>query len=175
MKTQAWGWLMMAVAAAGLNASYHDGGMEWAHRLASRVGHSSAAVLALASGHADQFLAEARLVTANEETASCRWPMAMKRIHSQIADRDNAWARIEAESAREQARWARIEANQERIQAKLAAQTAQWRVAASGIGPAAFQSVGIPARCTRIRIDVPQPPEIRVPEIHLKLPGTGPV
>ncbi len=47
--TQAWGWLTAGVLAAGLNASYHDGGLQWAHQVADRVEHGSAAVLALAS------------------------------------------------------------------------------------------------------------------------------
>jgi hypothetical protein len=78
MKTQAWGWLAMAVLAAGLNASYHDGGLQWLHRAVDQMEHSSAAVLALAAGHTDQFLAEARLVSSqssagqvsSDETAS---------------------------------------------------------------------------------------------------------
>ena len=64
MKTQAWGWLIAGVLAAGLNASYHDGGLQWAHEVAERVGHGSSAVLALASGNAERFLSEAQLVAA---------------------------------------------------------------------------------------------------------------
>jgi hypothetical protein len=63
MKTQAWGWLAAGVLAAGLNASYHDGGLQWLHQAVDQVEHGSAAVLALAGGHADLFLAEARLVS----------------------------------------------------------------------------------------------------------------
>ncbi len=62
--TQAWAWLTAGVLAAGLNASYHDGGLEWAHQVADRVEHGSAAVLALASGRADQVLSQAQLLTA---------------------------------------------------------------------------------------------------------------
>src|SRR5215469_1149640 len=62
MKTQAWGWLGAAVLAAGLNSSYHDGGLQWAHEIADRVQHNTSAVLALATGRADQFLAEARML-----------------------------------------------------------------------------------------------------------------
>ena len=60
--TQAWGWLAAGVLAAGLNAAYHDGGLEWAHRIADRVQHGSAAVVALAGGRADQFVAAGRAV-----------------------------------------------------------------------------------------------------------------
>ena len=66
--TQAWGWLAAGVLAAGLNAAYHDGGLEWAHRIADRVQHGSAAVVALAGGRADQFVAEAALLSARNDT-----------------------------------------------------------------------------------------------------------
>lgn len=73
MKTQAWGWLVAAVLAAGLNASYHDGGLEWAHRIAEGVEHSSNAVLALATGHADRFLAEAQMLGARDSEPPAAW------------------------------------------------------------------------------------------------------
>ena len=46
MKTQAWGWLAAAVLAAGLNSSYHDGGLQWAHEIVGSVQHNTGAVLA---------------------------------------------------------------------------------------------------------------------------------
>jgi hypothetical protein len=69
MKTQAWGWLAAAVVAAGLNASYHDGGLQWAHRVTNRIEHRTAAVVALATGHADRFLAEAKWVTSDFDSS----------------------------------------------------------------------------------------------------------
>ena len=72
MKTQAWGWLTAAVLAAGLNASYHDGGMQWAHRIADRVEHNSNAVLALATGHADEFVTEARVLSPRAQRGRVR-------------------------------------------------------------------------------------------------------
>lgn len=95
MKTQAWGWLTAAVLTAGLNASYHDGGLQWAHRIVDQVGHNSAAVLALASGRADQFLTEARILTARNETASCRWATTLAQVQTRIAGAENAFAHAE--------------------------------------------------------------------------------
>src|ERR1700739_2211262 len=87
MKTQAWGWLVAAVLAAGLNASYHDGRLEWAHRIAGSAEHSSNAVLALATGHAARFLAEAQLLGARQEAASCPLSTALARIQTRIQSR----------------------------------------------------------------------------------------
>src|ERR1700758_4921107 len=131
MKTQAWGWLVAAVLAAGLNASYHDGGLEWAHRIAGSVEHSSNAVLALATGHADRFLAEAQVLAARQETASCPLSAALARVQSRIVRTQTriARSRVDAErfndgfevmSAREEAEMARIEADRSRIEAEVA-------------------------------------------------------
>src|ERR1039458_1924177 len=87
--TQAWGWLVAAVLAAGLNASYHNGGLEWAHQIADRVEQGSAAVLAQASGHAGQFLTEARLLTARTETASCPFATTLTQVQTRIARSSN--------------------------------------------------------------------------------------
>ena len=146
MKTnQAWGWLAAGVLAAGLNASYHDGGFEWAHRLADRVGNNSAAVLALASGRAGEFLTEARRLTAKDETVSCPFATAMERIEARVQSRvETRIARSQAErgrfdamSAREEAQLARLEANRARIEAQVEAQTARIRI------PAAFRMLKI--------------------------------
>src|SRR5579863_907304 len=85
MKTQAMGWLIAGVLAAGLNASYHDGGLQWAHDVANRVEHGSAAVLALASGNAERFLSEAQMVADRNETASCRLSTALAQIQTKLA------------------------------------------------------------------------------------------
>lgn len=84
---QAWGWLAVGVLAAGLNAAYHDGDFAWAHRIADRAQHVSGAVVALASGHADRFLAEAETLSARNdeelmaysETASAQADQQMAR------------------------------------------------------------------------------------------------
>jgi hypothetical protein len=173
MKTQALGWLMAAVLAAGLNASYHDGGLEWAHRVADRVEHSSAAVLALASGHAGQFLAEARLVSEQmiaeqriaepTETPSCHWATAIARAQAKMARAQNRVAHFEAMSDREQAHWDRMEANRERFEARIEAQTAHLQERIAGFNPVVLKTIEIPTHCQRIRINVPQTPTIHIP------------
>jgi hypothetical protein len=172
MKTQALGWLMAAVLAAGLNASYHDGGLEWAHRVADRVEHSSAAVLALASGHASQFLAEARLVSDQiaepviaepVESPSCHWATAIARAQAKMARAQNRFAQFEAMSDREQAHWARMEANRERFEARIEAQTAHLQERMAGFNPVMLKTLEIPTHCQRIRINIPQTPTIHIP------------
>lgn len=185
MKTQALGWLTAAVLAAGLNASYHDGGMQWAHRAVDQVEHSSAAVLALASGHVGQFLAEAQLVanhvemdqqTERQETRSCRWATAMARAQAKLARTESSMTHFEAMSARQQAQLARFEANRDRFEARMEAQTAHLRTIT--MNPAVMESIEIPSRCQRIHIDVPRVTvprvptvQIQAPVIHLDLPG----
>src|SRR5208282_2459665 len=55
------------------NGFYQDGGFAWAHRGADRIESRSAAVLALASGRAERFLAEARIVNAQDNAVVDRW------------------------------------------------------------------------------------------------------
>lgn len=137
MKTQAWGWLAAAALAAGLNASYHDGGMQWLHHAVDQVEHSSAAVLALADGHADQFLAEARLVSnhisadqmtsdqiSSNETGS-NYSSEQVASNEMVAERDEnpscpwarAMARVQAKVARTATSLVRLEAMSDRKQA----------------------------------------------------------
>jgi len=185
MKAQALGWLAAAVVAAGLNATYHQGGMEWAHRIADRVGYNTEAVIALATGHADRFLAEAQVVKADDEVASCRFSAALARVQSGIArsqarferlnDRfDDAMTAREAEQqARSEAQAARMEARRARLEARMA----RIRIPAVDISPVV---VRVPKAdvCPRIRVNVPRMPAIRVPEmptIHIDVPGLGPV
>ncbi|HEV2399009.1 MAG TPA: hypothetical protein VGS27_18835, partial [Candidatus Sulfotelmatobacter sp.] len=120
MKTQAWGWLAVAVIAAGLNANYHDGGMPWAHQIIDQVQHNSRAVMALATGHADQFLTEAGLLTTRNEVASCRFSEAIARVQSRIAESEANFDRFRAMSDREEAQLVRFEANRARIEARMA-------------------------------------------------------
>jgi hypothetical protein len=177
MKTQAWGWLATAVVAAGLNASYHDGGLEWAHQVVDRIGYNSAAVLALASVRADQFVTEARLATAGEETASCRWSTALARVQTRVARGENAFAQVQAMSAREEAQLARLEASRARIEAQVAAQTARLRIPAVAF-PASDMTMldmKIPSLCPRVRVNLPRLPMVRVPVVHVEPFGAGPV
>jgi hypothetical protein len=119
MKLQAWGWLAAGVLAAGLNASYHDGGMEWAHRIADRVEHNTNAVLALATGRADRFLIEANQVTSRETPTSCRLAMAVAPVQAGISWSGAEFDRFQALSDREQARLEKLEARRARMQVQL--------------------------------------------------------
>src|SRR5579863_729175 len=176
MKRQAWGWLAAGVLAAGLNASYHDGGLQWAHQIADQVEHGSAAVLALASGHADQFLTEAQLVAARDETASCRLSTALARVQTRIARSQTRFAHFEAMSARQEADLARFEANRARIEAQVNQQLAQIRIPAVSLSPVVVRAPIAPA-CPRIampRIVMPRMPEVRIPAppvLHIEAPG----
>ncbi|MGA7755722.1 MAG: hypothetical protein WCB05_23030 [Candidatus Sulfotelmatobacter sp.] len=168
MKTQAWGWLTVAVLAAGLNASYHDGGLEWAHRIANRVEYNTTAVLALATGNADRFFTEARMVAPREENSSCRLTSALARVQSKVARSDAEFDRFVAISDRQEAQ---IEASRDRMEAQLA----RVRI------PAAFSSVVVrvpKVACPRVRVNVPQIPQIKMPMmpvVHIDSPGAGPV
>ena len=177
MKTQAWGWLVAAVLAAGLNASYHDGGLQWAHRIAEQVGHNSAAVLDLASGRADQFLSEARLLRARNETASCRWATTLARVQTRIAHSPAGVERFDLMSAREEARLVRLEASRARMEAEIVAQTAHFRIATANFAPLALKAIPAPA-CPRVRVNIPKLPMMKMPvapQIHIVGAGTGPV
>jgi hypothetical protein len=129
MKSKAYGWLAAAALAAGLNASYHDGGLRWAHQVVDEVGHNSAAVLALAAGHAGQFLAEARLVSNQvaademaDQVASDR--MELKRVAARrteesrmVAERDNRSCPWAAAVARWRSKVVRVQADSARVEA----------------------------------------------------------
>ena len=181
MKTQAWGWLVAAVLAAGLNASYHDGGLEWAHRIAGGIEHSSNAVLALATGHADRFLAEAQILGAREESASCPLSAALARVQARIARSRARAERFDAErfndsfevmSARQEAEMARIEADGARIEAEVA----RMRVPDADFAPAMVSIRKV--ACPRVRFTMPAMPRIKVPAvpvIHVNAPSPGPV
>jgi hypothetical protein len=157
MKTQAWGWLAVAVVAAGLNASYHDGGLAWAHRIAGRIGHSTNAVLALATGNAQQFLTEARIIAAHRQGTSCPLTAVMAEMRTEMP-RDFETERMEAISAREQAQLARLEANRARIEA----QVARIRMPAVELNRIVIANPKISV-CSRVRVNVPRIPAMRMP------------
>ena len=175
MKTQAWGWLVAGVLAAGLNASYHDGGLQWAHDLTNRVEHSSTAVLALASGNAERFLSEARLVTERNQTASCPLTTSLARVQTALARTQTGFAHFDGMTARQDVQLARLEANRDRMEAQIEAQTARIRVPAVAFNPVVVR-VGQVSACPRIRVNVPRVPMVRVPapDIDIEL-GNGPI
>jgi len=167
--SQAWGWLIAGVLAAGLNASYHDGGLEWAHRiadgLADKVEHNSAAVLALATGHAEQFMTEARWVTARNETLSCPLGAAWAQMETRMARNPIRLAHLNAISDRRQAQLDRLEASRERMEARIVArvdaETARIRVPAVALNSIVVRVPQV--SCPRVRVNVPRLPMIRIP------------
>jgi hypothetical protein len=187
--TQAWGWLVAGVLAAGLNASYHNGGLQWAHQVADRFEQGSAAVVALASGRADQFLAEARLLRAQNETPSCPLATTLARVQTMVRrsgiDRStlgHSQAGLDVMSAREQAQLDRLEASRARmeaqIEARVATQTAHFRIATANLVPIEIKGIPAPVICPRVRVHVPRLPVIKTPfapDIHIEMAGTGPV
>ena len=189
MKTQAWGWLGAAVLAAGLNSSYHDGGLQWAHEIADRVQHNTSAVLALATGRADQFLAEARMLNVDRAVDSakevghsrCRFSGAMEQAQTTLDQSQVEFDRFQALSDRQQVRLARLEANRARIEAQFQARLARVRFADSNFSftndtdftPVVVQVPEI--RCPRVRVAIPHIPRVRVqiPRIHVPAPGVS--
>jgi len=180
MKTQAWGWLTAAVLAAGLNASYHDGGLEWAHRIANRVEHNTSAVLALATGDADQFLTEATILSARNEKSSCPLTTAWAKVQSADAWSPSAWSWSDADSDhfqalsdREQARVARMAARRVRIEAQIA----RLRIPSVAFNPVVVMAPRVPD-CPRVRLNLPAIPRVKIPAVpvvHIDMPGAGPV
>jgi len=155
--TQAWGWLMAGVLALGLNGIYQDGGAAWAHRAVSQViakiSEPTEGALALASGHADWFMAKSRVVTARDNTSFCRLAAAMARIQAKVARTQTGFAGLQAMSAREEAQMARFEGNRARIEAE---------VARKSFARADFDPV-----CPRVRVNIPRV-RISVPGMHIE-------
>ena len=160
--TQAWGWVVAAVLAAGLNASYHDGGLQRVHdlvdQLSYQVEHRSAAVLDLASGHADRFLSEARLLTTTHETASCPWAKALARVQAKVAPSKMVFDQValdhfEAMSDRQVAQLERLDASRTRLEdrveaqvrAQVAVQTAHIRIMTANLAPLPLRAIQLKA------------------------------
>lgn len=196
MKTQPWGWLAAAVLAAGLNSSYHEGGMQWAHEIADRVQHNTGAVLALATGRADQFLAEAQMLKVDSPTdrtrehSQCPFTRAMEQAQTAFDHSQGDVDRFQALSDREQAKLARIEANRARIEAQVQAKLARIRFADNNFSfteDTDFTPVVVEVpqiHCPRVRVVTPHIPKVRVniPRIHVPAPvvevdnsGPGPI
>jgi hypothetical protein len=170
--TQAWGWLVAAVLAAGMNTSYQDGGLHRVHELVDQlsyqVEHRSAAVLALASGHADRFLSEARLLTTTHETPSCPWAKALARVQAKVAPSKTAFDQpaldhaaldqvaldhFEAMSDRQVAQLERLDASRTRLEdrvqaqvrAQVAVQTAHIRIMTANLAPLPLRTIQLKA------------------------------
>jgi hypothetical protein len=176
MKTQAWGWLAAAVLAAGLNSSYHEGGMQWAHEIVDRVGHNTGAVLALATGRADQFLAETRMLKVDREAPQCPLATAMAQVQSSFDQPNSEIDRFEAMSAREQAQLARLEANRARMEARIQARLARVQFSEANFSPVVVRVPKI--ACPRVRVNIPRMPTVKMPQVpavHVDYSGPGPI
>jgi hypothetical protein len=206
MKTmQKWGWLTAGVLAAGLNASYHDGGMEWAHRIADRAEEASNVVRDLAAGRADLFLTEARLLLAGDGDSSSRLATVLAHVQTKL-DRTEiqvartqvvrvqamsdcqqaALDRAEAERDRMEAQRRRMadqmEAHRERIAAQLEANRARGeaRMARLRIMPNLTTVVFNPPQppaCPHVHVRIPRMPKIEIPapEIHIESTRADPI
>ena len=158
---QGWYWLAAGVMALGLNGVYHDGGAEWAHRLLDR----SAAVVALASGNSERFLA-----SAGEQTVLCRVATEMARFRTKMARTQTGFTHFDAMTAQQVAGLARLEANRAQFEAgraRMEAQVARWDFASASFGPefgAVFgpKRIKLPVLCPRVRVNIPRT-FVRVP------------
>jgi hypothetical protein len=170
---QGWYWLAAGVMALGLNGVYHDGGAEWAHRLVNR----SAAVVALASGHSERFLASAQLFSAPEQTLPCRVATAMARFQAGVAHFDAMTARQEGRLARLEASRAQLEAGR----ARMEAQVARLDFASASLNPefgAAFvpKRIKLPVICPRVRVDIPRTfVRVPAPTVRVETQSAGPI
>jgi hypothetical protein len=193
MKTmQTWGWLAAGVLAAGLNASYHDGGQAWVHRVADRVEAASNVMRDRAAGRADLFLTEARLFLAGSDDSSSRLAEVFARIQTKLDRSETQVARGQAMSDREQAAHDRaeaehdrleaqrqrtageMEANRERIEAQIAANRARVEVRMARLRTLpSFTAVVFPPQppvCPRVRVSMPRMPRIDMPRINISAP-----
>ena len=174
MKTQAWGWLAIAVLAAGLNSSYHNGGLQWAHEVADRVQHNSSAVLALATGRADRFFAEAQIVS-SQQSPSCAMSAALAAIRHAVAPVRTEQQEFEMMTAREERALARMEANRARMEAQLAG------LNVANFNPAVVRMPRVV--CPRVNVRIPRMRQMKMPVVeipstqvvHVDYSGAGPV
>jgi hypothetical protein len=172
---QGWYWLGAGVMALGLNGVYHDGGAEWAQRLVNR----SAAVVALASGHAERFLASVR-----EQTVLCRAATEMARFQTKMARTQTGFAHFDAMTAQQEADLARLEANRaqfEASRAQMEAQVARLDFAAASLSPqfgAAFgpKQINLPVICPRLRVNIPRTlVRVPAPTVRVETLSAGPI
>ena len=183
MKTQAWGWLTAAVVAAALNASYHDGGLGWAHEIVNQVKHNSQAVLALATGQADQFMAEAQLASMRHERTACPFAAAVAEARTMVMDQDPEVVGKDSDTAFDESDFAGMTARQEAALARLEAQRAriEARVARIRIPAVAMRPVIVRVPevsvCPRVRMRLQRMPAIKIPpmpQVHVDT-GMGPI
>ena len=172
---QGWYWLAAGVMALGLNGMYHDGGAEWAQQFVNR----SAAVVALASGHAERFLASAR-----EQTVLCRVATEMARFQTKMARSQTGFAHFDGMTAQQEAGLARLEANRAQFEAgraRIEAQVARLDFVSASLSPefgAAFgpKRIKLPVNCPRLRVNIPRTfARVPVPTVRVETSSAGPI
>ena len=172
---QGWYWLAAGVLALGLNGVYHDGGAEWAHRIVNR----SAALVDLASGHAERFLPSAR-----EQTLLCRVATEMARFQSKMARTQTGFAHFDAMTAQQEVGLARLEANRAQFEAgraRMEAQVARLDFASASLSPefgAAFgpKRIKLPVICPRLRVSIPRTlVRVPAPTVRVETLSAGPI
>ena len=197
MKTQAWRWLVAGVVAAGLNASFHQGGLRWAHQIAQDVEHNSAAVIALASGRADEFLAQARLLTISvpKDPCAAEEPVGVEVAELAKAEpgfdlpahftniqpvKEYQSERVQAEVRQEMTR-AHLEVLRARLQAQMAEQSSHFRDASASFDQGVlrrisseFSQIKFP-ECSRVRVSFPKVPAVKIPAVRVDAVTAGPV
>ena len=139
-------------------------------------------MLALATGRADEFLAEAAMlkvdrgtdIATNNEESQCPFSSAWARARNSFNHSQVEFDRFQALSDREQARLARLEANRARIEAQVQAKLARVHLADNSFrfenGDFSFADVSVaPAvaempriHCPRVRVAAPHVPRVRV-------------
>lgn len=172
-RSQAFRWLIAGVLAAGLNASYHDGGLQWAHRVADRVEESSAAALAM-SGRAGQFFSEVRMLTTRDHSASTPWETTLAQVQTNVAHSQREFDRFEVMAARQRVQLAKLEANRSRMEAEMALRTTGLGMTAANF--VAVKTPQVSVICPRVRVKIPQLPRVKIPAIPIiDVPGVGPI
>lgn len=189
MKT-AWAWLAAGVVALGLNGFYQDGGAQWLHQRVGLAGHRTEAVLALATGHVDRFLAEARLVAAQQSSVRCPFAamtavaepvhVYIRRIMSDSARADfdagcdRGLARVERARALDRARLdlqlARMDAASARLQAQWGRSSASAMVLhpmVVRVPAVRLQDLPQTAYCSRLNTKIPQVPALKIPAVPM--------
>ena len=177
---QGWYWLTAGVMALGLNGVYHDGGAEWTHQLVNR----SAAVVALASGHSERFLASTQLFSGREQTQACRVATAVARFQAKMEGTQTGFAHFDAMTAQQEAGLARLEANRAQFEAgraRIEAQVARLDFVSASLSPefgAAFgpKRIKLPVNCPRLRVNIPRTfVRVPVPTVRVETSSAGPI
>jgi hypothetical protein len=131
--------------------------------------------LALATGRADQFMAEARMLNVERHESQCPLAAALAQVQNSVDPSQAPFDGFQAMSDREQAQLDRLEANRARIEAQVQAKLARVRLVETNFNPVVVQVPKI--TCPRVRVNIPRMPRIRVPApmVHVEYSGPGPV